>query len=393
MPNLCSPERVPSYQRHKRTGQAVVTVNGRDIYLGKYRSAASRETYRRTIAEYVQHGGKLHSARHAATVAEVIVAYVVFASGYYRKDGKPTNEVRMVKTALKIVRELYGRTPAAEFGPLALQAVREKMIGNDWCRNQVNKHVDRVKRCFKWATQQQLVPGGVYEALRCVSGLKRGRTSARESSKVKPIPDTDVAATLEHLPVVVADMVQIQRLTGARPGEICIMRPGDINRTADPLEYIPGSHKTEHHDKTRVIFIGPKAQQILLPYLLRAADAHCFSPREAESQRRAAQHEARRTPLSCGNRPGTNRKVKPRRPAGEKYDRNSYARSVRRGAVKAGVGVWSPHRLRHTFATEIRKVYGLEAVQVCLGHSQATVSEIYAERDFAKAARVAKEVG
>jgi hypothetical protein len=70
--------------------------------------------------------------------------------GYYRKNGKPTNEVRMIKASIKIVRELYGRTPASKFGPLALQAVREAMIGKDWCRNQINKHVDRVKRMFKF---------------------------------------------------------------------------------------------------------------------------------------------------------------------------------------------------------------------------------------------------
>jgi integrase len=246
---------------------------------------------------------------------------------------------------------------------------------------------------FKWGTRQQMIPGGVYEALRCVDGLKRGRTEAREGRKVKPISDADVAATMEHLPTVVADMVQLQRLTGARPGEICDIRPGDINRKCDPWEYVPKSHKTEHHDRPRVIFIGPKAQRILLPYLLRAADCYCFSPRDAESKRRAAQHEARKTPLSSGNRPGSNRKPNPRRPAGEKYDRNSYARAVRRAAVAAGVGTWSPHRLRHTFATEVRKSFGLEAVQVCLGHSQAAVSEIYAERDFTKAAHVARQIG
>jgi integrase len=393
MPNLCSPERAPRYRRHKATGQAVVTIDGRDFYLGKYRSAESREAYRRKIAEWIQHDGALPSPKHTATVAELVVAYVEFANRYYLKDGKPTDEVRMVKAALKIVRQLYGRTPAAEFGPLALKACRQEMIGLDWCRTHINKQVDRVKRTFKWATENEMIPGTVYEALRCVAGLKRGRTEAREGRKVTPISDADILATMEHLPGVVADMVQLQRLTGARPGEICDIRPGDINRKADPWEYVPQSHKTEHHDRQRVIFLGPKAQNLLLPYLLRPADAYCFSPREAETRRRAAQHESRRTPLSCGNRPGTNRKAKPRRTAGEKYDRNSYARAVRRAAVAAKVGTWSPHRLRHTFATEVRKQFGLEAVQVCLGHAAAQVSEIYAERDFAKAANVARLIG
>ena len=386
-------ERIPRYLLHKPTNRGYARFDGHFIYFGSYNSAASIEAYNRCVAEWIQHGGRLPAAQNAATVAEVVVAYTEFATGYYRKNGEPTDELRLIKVALKIVRELYGRSRAGEFGPLALKACRDVMIGNDWCRTHINKQVDRVKRCFKWATENEMVPGTVYESLRCVAGLKRGRTEAREGRKVKPISDVDILATLEHLPEVVADMVQLQRLTGARPGELCCIRPGDINRQADVWEFIPESHKTEHHDKARVIFIGAKGQRILAPYLVRAADAYCFSPREAEGKRRAARHEARIVPISCGNRPGTNRKAKPRRPAREKYDRTSYARAVRRAAVSAGVATWSPHRLRHTFATEVRKSFGLEAVQVCLGHSQAAVSEIYAERDLAKAANVARLIG
>lgn len=391
MPKLSSS--VPRCRLHKGTGQAVVRLQGRDIYLGKSGSAASKEAYKRFVAEWSENGGKLLDSPHANTVTDLVIAYTKFAVTYYQKDGKPTNEVRMIKSAIKIARQLYGRTPATKFGPLALKACRGKMIEKDWCRSHINKQVDRVKRMFKWATENEMLPGTLYQALRCVTGLKRGRSEAREGRKVTPISDADIMATLKHLPKVVADMVQLQRFTGARPGEICNIRPGDINRESDVWAYIPESHKTEHHDRPRVIFIGAKGQRILLPYLLRAADAYCFSPREAEGKRRAAQHEARKVPLSCGNRPGTNKKVKPRRTPGEKYDRNSYGRAIRRAAEKAGVGQWSPHRLRHTFATEVRKSFGLEAVQVCLGHSKATVSEIYAERDFAKAANVARQIG
>jgi integrase len=382
-------ERIPRYLLHKPTNRGYARFDGHFIYFGSYNTAASLEAYNRYVAEWIQNGGRLATTTYSASVADVVVVYAEFATGYYRKNGKPTDELRLIK----IVRELYGRNRATDFGPLVLKACRDVMIGNDWCRTHINRQVDRAKRMFKWATENEMVPGSVYESLRCVAGLKRGRTDAREGRKVKPISDVDILATLEHLPEVVSDMVQLQRLTGARPGEICNIRPGDINRQSDVWEYIPESHKTEHDDKSRVIFIGAKGQRILSPYLLRAADAYCFSPREAESKRRAAQHVARHTPLSCGNRPGTNRKATPRWTAGEKYDRNSYARAVRRAAVSAGVGTWSPHRLRHTFATEVRKSFGLEAVQVCLGHSQAAVTEIYAERDFAKAARVAREIG
>jgi hypothetical protein len=93
------------------------------------------------------------------------------------------------------VSELYGRTGAAEFGPLALKACREKMIEADWCRTHINKQIDRVKRCFKWATENEMVPDSVYETLRCVAGPKRGRTEAREGRKVIPISDAEIAAS------------------------------------------------------------------------------------------------------------------------------------------------------------------------------------------------------
>ena len=54
---------------------------------------------------------------------------------------------------------------------------------------------------------------------------------------------------------------------------------------------------------------------------------------------------------------------------------------------------WGPNRLRHTATTEIRRTFGLEAAQVTLGHSQADVTQIYAEKDLTLAAKVAREIG
>jgi hypothetical protein len=65
VPNLCSPKRAPRYRLHKSTGQAIVTIDGKDIYLGKHRSAASREAYRRIVGEWMQHGG--HSLARSDT--------------------------------------------------------------------------------------------------------------------------------------------------------------------------------------------------------------------------------------------------------------------------------------------------------------------------------------
>src|SRR5262245_34055635 len=131
MPNICSLQRAPGYRLHKASGQAIVTINGRDIYLGTHGTLQSHEVYRRTINEWVQGGGRLLKRKHTATVTEVVVAYTEFAKGYYRKDGKSTDEVRLIKAAIKIARQLYGRTHAIDFGPLALKTCRERMIEKD----------------------------------------------------------------------------------------------------------------------------------------------------------------------------------------------------------------------------------------------------------------------
>ena len=44
-------------------------------------------------------------------------------------------------------------------------------------------------------------------------------------------------------------------------------------------------------------------------------------------------------------------------------------------------------------ATEVRAKFGLEAAQVFLGHGSADVTQIYAERNFLLAQKVARAVG
>lgn len=206
----------PKYRKHKQSGQAIVTLSGRDFLLGPYGSKASHDKYDRLIVEWIANGRRLASDVNI-TVVEVLSAYRKFAESYYRKNGEVTREYGCIKEALKIVRELYGRSNAAEFGPLALKAVRQKMIGYGWSRGYINKSVGRIRRCFKWAVENELVQPSIYHGLMAVSGLRRGRTEAKETKQVEPVNDAVVQATLPHLPRVVADMIRLQRLTGCRP--------------------------------------------------------------------------------------------------------------------------------------------------------------------------------
>ena len=404
---------VPKYRKHKQSGQAIVTLSGRDFLLGPHGSKASRIEYDRRIAEWLQNGRQLQPDMRGSglTVVELIAAYLHFAKRYYRKDGRITSEYDSNVSALRPVKLLYGRKPAAEFGPVALQVVMQRMVDEGWTRGTVNKQAGRIKRMFKWGVSRQLVPGEIAQSLWSVDGLRKGRTEARESTPVLPVEEATIDTTIAYLPPVVADMVRVQRLTGMRPAELCMIRPCDIDRTVDPWRYVPETHKTEHHGRERTIFIGPLAQAILLRYLARGDEDCCFQPRDSEAKRRAVQHAARVVPFRYGNRPGTNRKPRPRRTAGNRYTVASYRRAIRRACDNAFPAPhdvaadptkvtawqsehrWSPNQLRHSAATDVRRRYGLEAAQVLLGHSSADVTQVYAERDYALAARVAKEVG
>jgi integrase len=94
-----------------------------------------------------------------------------------------------------------------------------------------------------------------------------------------------IAQTLPFLPQVVADIVRFQCLTGYRPTEACIVRPCDIDRSGEVWLYRPHRHKTEQRRKKRTIFIGPKAQEVIRPSLLRDPSAYCFVPAESERRR------------------------------------------------------------------------------------------------------------
>ena len=71
----------------------------------------------------------------------------------------------------------------------------------------------------------------------------------------------------------------------------------------------------------------------------------------------------------------------------------AYRRAIHRACDQAGIPRWSPHRLRHSRATEIRKLYGLEAAQVVLGHAAVGVTQVYAEADREAARKIMAAIG
>ena len=105
--------------------------------------------------------------------------------------------------------------------------------------------------------------GAAIRALRIKDGLKPGQTAA----PVAPVPDAHVEAALPHLRPPVRPMARLQRLTGRRPGEVCRLTLGRVDRAGPVWVYRSKGHKSEHYGKVREVWVGPQGQDVLLDFL------------------------------------------------------------------------------------------------------------------------------
>jgi integrase len=378
-------------------------------------------------------------------VGRVVVEYLRHARSYYRKaDGSPTNEPASILQATRPLIALYRSLPAAEFSPVKLAAVREEMIRLGWIRSNINRQVSRLRQMFKWAAARELIPPTVHAGLTALAGLRAGRSSAAEGTPVKPVDEALVNAVKPYLSAEVRAMIELQRLTGMRPGEVCMLRTADLDMKGKTWVYTPPAHKTAHHGHSRVIYLGPRAQAVLTPFLRTNLEEYVFSPATAEAQRNAEKVGARvsKRPPAHQRRMIHSRRRRRRRAPTDRYTPASYRRAIARACDKAfdltpelaaaaaevekwrhtwayshhrsprlkeyprellekrqaveafrAANRWHPHQLRHTAATELRRRFGIEAARVVLGHRSAAITEVYAEIDQGKAAAIMGEVG
>lgn len=391
----------------------------RDVTLGPSGSAESRQEYARIVAEVEAHGRVL-GVKGDVTVAELAAAYLAVAE----REMEFRSYAR-ARRAFKGVCALYSRTKAIDFGPLALQTVRAQWVGERLSRRYVNKLVTTVRAAWRWAVAAEMLPGDRAAALGALSGLRRGKSQAKEREKVRPVDLHQVEAVLPHLPPIVADLARLQLATGMRPGEACQIRPCDIVRpwkVVDGVEvwlYRLDEHKNDWRGHHRWIPLGPRAQEILAPYLdRRKPDAYCFSPKEVTEQ--WCRENGRTVGRRRGRQPGLHYTTQ----ALDKVVRRACSRAFpppQEVARRAGEGLggkedkttwlarigpagvarlkaweqehsWRPNQLRHTRATEIETAYGREDARCVLGHKNPTVTAIYAE-SVDRAAKVMAAIG
>lgn len=351
---------LPKYCSHS-SGQARVLISGKYHYLGKYGTAESKIEYARLIA-LVQSGQEITPKRAAKpselTVADVVAKYLMELQASY-KSGSPLrgepklpSQISVMRSAVAPLVELYAETPAVDFGPLALMAVRQLMIRRDWARTTINNQISRIKQIWKWAVSKELIPVECWTRLTSVAGLQKGRSQALEPEPRTPVSPEHVEAVRAIVSPLVRDLIDLQLSTGARSGELLGLTGAMLDRSGPVWVARLNLHKTAHRGKARSLHFGPQSQETLAKYIPGKHRSKLFA-----------------------------------------MTRSGYCRAVTRACESLGIPRWVPHQLRHTHATMIRDHFGIEHAQAALGHSSVDMTAHYAQVSEQKAREVAAEIG
>src|SRR5690606_2545752 len=106
--------------------------------------------------------------------------------------------------------------------------------------------VQIVRTAFRQAAEDEILPASIWHALCAVRPLQRGRGQAKDNPPIRAVAPDHVQCVLERLSRHVRAMVEVQMLTGMRPGEVVILRGADLDTSGRVWIYWPSHHKNEH---------------------------------------------------------------------------------------------------------------------------------------------------
>lgn len=403
-----------------KTGAARVKMGGRDITLGPWGSREAQARYDAALAEWLGEGRRWTSRLPMSTWGDLARLYEEYAKGYYRKHGRQTASFT---TVIRVCQLLFwsglNETPLAEVGPRQISLWQEYLLNDPeerWARSTINNYTRVLFDMFRWAVSQERFDAERYTAIKTVRLLRKGRSMAagmkvaREGRRVLPVPQGQLDAVLAEAVPSVKAMIELQLVTGMRPGELCAMRKRDLRPTRSPEVWayvVAGTaNKTDHHDIERVVYIGPKGMKILQPYLDRVQpDDPVFSPRrtaEEYLERRRASRKSKRWPSHDLAKRTKKRRRKGigGRDDGEIYNVTAYRRAITRTCERICKDLpeekrwtWHPHQLRHNAATYITEHESIEVAQLLLGHSTIATTMRYLKVAEDRATAAALKLG
>ena len=351
------------------------------------------------------------NSQSTVTVGELLDRYVAHVSktGRSIREGKEHPDLRFIRR-VQVFLNPYKDWPAGDFGPDDLQDARDAMLAHEYThgkktkrytRRGINDTIKWIRKIWRWAMGRQLITAEQMQGLEELGSLRMGDTDAPDNAKRKRVTKKEFEKVVGEVSSVVGDMLQLIWLTAMRPYEVCDMRPYDILRDdPDCWIYIPGrdrtpvgKHKATRHERVKVIPLTKPAQRILAARIKDfSSKEYIFSPAEAVDDFLAEKAANRKTPLSCGNRPGTNQRKHPMIQPGKKYTSDSLCDACKRGCRRAKVEPFVPYDLRRTMATGTRSALGKEAAKVLLGHARTDTTDIYLLEEVQEAIKVAKQL-
>ena len=102
-----------------------------------------------------------------------------------------------------------------------------------------------------------------------------------------------------------------------------------------------------------------------------------FSPVRAFGEYLEARRAARVTPIYGKPKEGGKSPHVPR-VLGAAWTTNAYTKTIHAACRRAKITPWGANRLRHAFATDVRRAFGLEAARAVLGHTNGgCVTDVY----------------
>lgn len=385
--------RKPKYRKHSQRDFGFVEVRGQRIrFPGKYGSSESLEAYHVLCAKLAREARLIEPPKplepSGLSVYELIIGYLDFLES---RDPPPsTVELTNEKLALRYLGKKFGDTHAEEFGPIKLAALRDEMAntvrknrhgepvasGRLLSREFVNITMFRIRRLFTWAVSRELVNPTIPMALKTVTALRFGRSKATEPRKKTPVTPRQLAAVMRSVNPIVRDMLRVHWYLGVRGKSLCLATPEQFD-TSGPLWIWKPRHKTEWRGHDLTVFVGPRCQKVLKPYLKRTKPGHfLFTPRDV----------ARASPRFRN-----------------RYYPATYAQAVKAALERVNrdlepsspryVTPWTPHQIRHSKGHTVRARFGIEAAQATLGHKSLSSTEVYSERRSALAKLVAEQTG
>jgi len=341
-------------------------------------------------------------AEQPPTVREALAKYEASLddAGRYRKNGRHTSERAIIAKAVAEFCAMHGDAIVPALDAAALLAWRDKLATRRedtdderaLCRRGINRKVQTIKRALRWLRDRKILGREAWLDMADVAPLRRGELGdERDHRRVKrAVTVEEVERVAAAAGTVVGAMLRLQAATGMRPGEACAMRWSDIDRNGPQVDGVPcwiyrvANAKTSHFGHETSYVLGPAAQRILEPF--RAVGNACvFRPALHVEELREKRRAARKTAVPPSQQERDTRRTRRHRAS---FSVDVYGGIVDRACIAAGIDRFTPHEVRHGFATRAARRFGVLATAAAVNHASTQTTQHYLHKGYDDAARV-----